>query len=191
MNSISDGQKTNVTLIIRSKGGSHRQEKYTQIDQIGCSATTTNAKLCLLRVWIHVSGLLHGRIEGTENGRARVYGGGGSYRWTEAALRMGPLWDWMTHPFTCTPPGITFAPAALSSAAVGPSHAAAEAICSVWFATRGCVMLLPGPLPSWGISQSQTGRPLWTPHLPVVCRPSDRIRWLWFALGRLQQHSKQ
>ena len=49
---------------------------------------------------------------------------------------MGPLWDWMTHPFTRTPPGIAAAPADLSSAAVGPSHAAAEAICVVCFKLR-------------------------------------------------------
>jgi hypothetical protein len=41
---------------------------------------------------------------------------------------MGPLWDWMTHPFTRTPPGIASAPAAFSSPAAGPSHAAAAAI---------------------------------------------------------------
>lgn len=64
------------------------------------------------------------------------YGGGGSYRCREAALRIGPLWDWMTHPFTRTPPGITSAPAVFSSAAVGPSHAAAEAIGVVCFAGR-------------------------------------------------------
>jgi hypothetical protein len=40
----------------------------------------------------------------------------------------------MTHPFTLTPPGIASAPAAFSSAAVGPSHDAAEAISVVCFA---------------------------------------------------------
>jgi len=64
---------------------------------------------------------------------------GGSYRWREAALRMGPLWDWMTHPFTLTPPGIASAPAAFSSAAVGPSHAAAEAISPSFASQGGCV----------------------------------------------------
>jgi hypothetical protein len=54
--------------------------------------------------------------------------GSGSYRLTEAELRMGPLWDWMTHPFTRTPPGIASAPAAFNSPGVGPSHAAAAAI---------------------------------------------------------------
>ena len=79
---------------------------------------------------------------------------------------MGPLWDWMTHPFTRTPPGIASAPADLSSAAVGPSHAAAEAICV------DCFKL--------GNSQWQTGSaaPFVLQHLAVICRPSDRIRCL-------------
>lgn len=56
--------------------------------------------------------------------------GSGSYSWSEAELRMGPLWDRMTHPFTRTPPGIASAPAAFSSAAVGPSHASAALVIS-------------------------------------------------------------